>query len=120
MTNIEIGENDWDRDVRAAPPDWRIDESGLPAQRGRRAGSQASEKEPGSRGRKAPPGLGVVSVVVSQLAPLHVPLLPCLVLLQSCVGPRRAMLQCIVCASSVVANCTLFLPAVLHMSVRCS
>ena len=64
MTNIEIGENDWDRDVRAAPPDWRIEETGLPAQRGRRAGSQAREDEPGSRGRKAPPGVGVVSLVV--------------------------------------------------------
>ena len=64
MTNIEIGENLWVRDVRAAAPDWRSDESGLPALRGRRAGSQASEDEPGSRGRKAPPGVGVVSLVV--------------------------------------------------------
>ena len=120
MTNIEIGENDWDRDARAAPRDWRIDETGLAAQSGRRAGSPARESEPGSRGRKAPPGVGVVWFVVSQLGALHVTLQPCLMQLECRVGPRRAMLQCSVCGCSVVANCTLFLPAVLHMFVRCS
>ena len=51
----------------------------------------------GPGGRKAPPGVGVVSVVVRQLAALHSRLLPCLMHLQTCVGPRRAILQCIVC-----------------------
>ena len=120
MTNIEIGPNVRDRDELAAARDWRSDESGVAAQHGRRAGSHAREREPGSRGRKAPPGVGVVSVVVRQLAALQLWLLPSLMPMQCCVGLRRAILQCIVGACKLVANCTLFLPAVLHMFVRCS
>ena len=120
MTNVEIGENLWVRDVLAAARDWRSDESGLAAQRGRRAGSHASETQPGSRGRKAPPGVGVVSVVVWRTAALHLCLLLSLMHLQCCEGPRRAIVRCSVCPCKLVAKSKLSLPAVVHMFVRCS
>ena len=73
------------------------------AQRGRCASSHASETQPGSRGRKAPPAVGVLSVVVRPLAALHVCLLVSLMQFQCCKGPRRAFVQCNVCAPTASA-----------------
>ena len=88
MTNIEIGVNLWDRDARDAARDWGNDESPRLGQRGRDTGSHVSETHCGSRGRKALPGVGVLSVVVWPLAALHVCLLMGLMLLQCCEGVR--------------------------------